>query len=282
MGFWTEHFYMFLWAPVGIWEYSRWCFFQFLLCFVGFCLFVVFFFPCGEFSKLGDGQLYKVVCFFNDAFSFQFHVFATDFSRRILLGCWWLKPELHIGEENWMCVENKTFLPCKWVLWGGLGMDGGLCTWELSFYEAAYTVQSPLEEILSQRIELSLMIWKHLGAQHSRQPKEGEEKLWRVKSGMSLFLCSKGWVFVSSVAQSAWRDWSIIHTLFCEHECFLPQNKSGSGFTESVHHFFCWVAWVGCSLLFKSFSSSAFWWREFLFTGCQHSEIGLWAWFWQV
>jgi hypothetical protein len=37
-------------------------------------------------------------------------------------------------------------------------MDGGLCTRELSFYEAAYTVQSPLEEILSQRIELSLMI----------------------------------------------------------------------------------------------------------------------------
>jgi hypothetical protein len=37
-------------------------------------------------------------------------------------------------------------------------MDGGLCTWELSFCEAGYTVQSPLEEILSQRIELSLMI----------------------------------------------------------------------------------------------------------------------------
>jgi hypothetical protein len=126
------------------------------------------------------------------------------------------------------------------------------------------------------------MIWKHLEAQHLRQPKEGEEKLWRVKSGMSLFLCSKGWVFVSSVAQSAWRDGSIIHTLFCEHECFLPQNKSGSWFTESVYHFFCWVAWVGCSLLFKSSSSSAFWWREFLFTGCQHSEIGLWVWFWRV
>ncbi len=109
MGFWTEHFYMFLWAPVGIWEYSRWWFFQFLLCLVGFCLFVVFFFSCGEFIKLGDGQLYKVGCFFNDAFSFQFHVFATDFSRKILLGCWWLKPELHIGEKNWMCVENKTY-----------------------------------------------------------------------------------------------------------------------------------------------------------------------------
>lgn len=67
------------------------------------------FFSCGEFLKLGDGQLYKVGCFFNDAFSFQFHVFATDFSRKILLGCWRLKPELHIGEKNWMCVENKTY-----------------------------------------------------------------------------------------------------------------------------------------------------------------------------
>jgi hypothetical protein len=92
----------------------------------------------------------------------------------------------------------------------------------------------------------------------------------------------QGMGFCIFCAQSAWRDGSIIHALFCEHECFLPQNKSGSWFTESVHHFFCWVAWVGCSLLFKSFSSSAFWWREFLFTGCQHSEIGLWAWFWRV